>query len=172
MRILALLIIFFELSHALLEGVESVEARFKQRVHSSEGGAILYTGELYAKAPYYGLWKYQKPLHKEVYIHDKQVIIYEPELEQATFSTLQGSLDFLALLHGAKRDEKGVYRARIGEMEYQIFVDEAGNPEQIRFIDSLQNEVEILFESLRLNPPLERELFLFTPPAGTDIIRP
>ncbi|WP_277641804.1 LolA-like outer membrane lipoprotein chaperone [Wolinella succinogenes] len=171
MRIALLWVAFGALALAAFESIGSFRSEFVQTIRSEDGKIIEYRGRVYAKSPYYGLWKYEKPMEKEIYIVDKQVVIYEPALEQATVSSLQNSIDFMALLRESKRNSEGIYEATVFEQKYQILADEKGEPQKVFFIDKLHNEVQIIFKNAEINPVLEKEMFLFMPSGEIDLIR-
>lgn len=174
MRILNALFILLIASVSLFgafEDIRSFQSSFTQTITSNENKQILYKGRIYAKEPVHGLWIYDFPMKKEIYINDTQVIIYEPELEQATLTSIRDSIDFMALLRDAKPAGTGVYETVIFEQKYKILVDNDGNIKQILFTDKLQNDVRIDFIAPEINPSLDPQLFLFMPSGDVDIIR-
>ena len=171
MRWLLFFVGFYALALGAFEGISSYEARFVQRVFSEDGSTLEYQGKIYAKAPHYGLWVYEKPLLKEVYIAGDEVVVYEPFLEQATFSKLQDSLEFLSLLKSAKAKGEGIYEAEILGQKYEISSTKEGMPSEIVFFDKLGNRTEIVLSHSQKNIKLDDELFRFTPKEGIDLIR-
>ncbi|WP_104741286.1 LolA-like outer membrane lipoprotein chaperone [Helicobacter suis] len=150
----------------------TLSAHFKQEVLGKKPSPInpVYEGEVLAKAPFYAKWVYNKPTPKEVYMQNKQVIIYEPKLLQAIFTKLTKDLNFFAILQKAKLQKDGRYKAKINQTTYYLTL-EKGLPIQLDFIDNLQEKVRITFSDVRVNIPLGSALFEFTPPKGVDIIR-
>ena len=95
------------------------------------------------------LWKYKSPIPKEIYINKDSMIIYEPKLEQAIYSTLKENLDILTLIKKAKFIKENHYIAELLGQKYYLFFEE-GILKQISFVDAVGNSVEILFERNRL----------------------
>ncbi|CRF40607.1 LolA-like outer membrane lipoprotein chaperone [Helicobacter ailurogastricus] len=149
----------------------SFSAHFKQVVLGTTPSPInpTYEGQILAKAPFFAKWNYTKPSPKEVYMQDKQVIIYEPRLLQATYTKLDKALDFFAILKKAKLQKDGRYKAKINHTIYYLTLKD-GLPFKLNFTDKMQSHVEITFSGVRANIALEPALFQFTPPAGIDII--
>ncbi|SQH71630.1 outer-membrane lipoprotein carrier protein precursor [Helicobacter mustelae] len=149
-------------------GLISIEADFVQITHQGSQ-KLIYTGKLYAKNPSLAKWIYETPLKKTIYLNKKEAIIYEPMLEQATFTHLTKQVDFFAILHKATLGQDGKYHAKVGDAQYVLSF--AKNlPHKITFIDELQNKIEIILKNLKVNPTLSDGIFVFTPPNNIDII--
>ena len=73
------------------------KADFVQKIFKDKS-KITYKGKLLAKKPYYLLWHYTQPVEKKIYMIDREVVIEEPELEQAILTTMQSEMDFFTLL--------------------------------------------------------------------------
>lgn len=148
--------------------LESMQAYFTQKL-ISEDSVITYTGEFFALAPHFVLWKYQTPIPKEVYINGDSVVVYEPMLEQAIFSALKENIDVLNLIKQAKFIKENHYSAEILGQKYDLFFKE-GILRQIAFVDSVGNRVEISFENIQTNHKIDPKLFEFKPTSNLDIL--
>lgn len=149
--------------------IQTFEADFTQKLIAQDNSEIVYQGKIFAQSPDNVLWQYQKPIPKEVYIHSNEVIIYEPKLQQAIFSSLQEKLDIFALVNKAKKIKDNLYQAEVLEQKYNLIINE-GILEKITFIDALENKVIIQFDKIQINKPLKKELFVFEPKEGIDLI--
>ncbi|WP_104695345.1 LolA-like outer membrane lipoprotein chaperone [Helicobacter salomonis] len=166
-------IVVLSLSFVGLWGVnlnfQSFSAHFEQVV-LGEGPSPVYTGEIFAKMPDYAKWVYYKPLAKEIYMRDKKVVIYEPQLLQATLTSLDTSLDFFSILKKAKLQKDGRYKTKIKGTTYYLTLQN-NLPYLLEFTDKLHNKVKVTFSSVKTNIPLEDSIFVFTLPKGVDLIR-
>lgn len=149
--------------------IQSLEANFTQTLTSEDNHKIIYEGEIFLKSPKSALWKYNNPIIKEVYIEGNTLIIYEPKLEQATFSTLKEELNLLTLLKEAKQVDKNHYEAILSNQIYSIEL-KSDLPYIIRYKDELNNKVEIQLKNIKINALKNDNIFDFTPPSNIDII--
>ncbi len=156
---------------AEMANIETISSEFTQTIIEVGGKKIEYRGTLTAKAPYYGIWEYSKPIVKKVYVIEDRVIMIEPELEQVVFAGLKSSIDFMSLLKSAKKVAKNEYLAKYDDIEYKIYTKDDGVPHKLTFVDKLENNTEVLFKDTKINTPLEKELFLYSIPEGYDVIR-
>ncbi|PAF41644.1 LolA-like outer membrane lipoprotein chaperone [Helicobacter sp. 11S02596-1] len=152
------------------EGIKSFWADFVQSVATEDGGKIFYQGSIEAKVPDFAKWTYVKPLKKEIYINAQNVVIYEPNLYQATITHLEEKTDFFSIIKGAVLQKDGRYRSVIGKISYFLtFKDK--KPDLLEFQDEFGNEVSIKFKNVRLNIPLKDSDFVFVPGDNIDIIQ-
>ncbi|MDE5591598.1 MAG: LolA-like outer membrane lipoprotein chaperone, partial [Helicobacter sp.] len=119
------------------EGIKTFEARFIQTLTSQNGENIIYEGEVYFKIPNFALWKYTKPIPKEIYLHDNTSIVYEPKLQQAIISKLQENIDIFSLMRQAKKINENIYEAEVAGQVYNIKIKD-GIPQEINFLDTLE----------------------------------
>lgn len=66
--------------------IDSFESSFIQTITNDSNKKIEYFGKLYFKKPIKILWRYEKPIKKDIFITENRVTIIEPELEQITIS--------------------------------------------------------------------------------------
>jgi outer membrane lipoprotein carrier protein len=63
-------------------------------------------------------------------------------------------------------------RLEHGQVEHlDVWLDERSLVKRLKIIDHFGSVTELNFTSLRLNQPVDREVFKFTPPAGTEIVK-
>lgn len=151
------------------ENIKSFWADFVQNVSSENEGKISYEGNIEAKVPNLAKWTYLKPLKKEIYINAQNVIVYEPNLYQATITHLEEKADFLSIIKTAVLGKDGRYLSVIGKTSYFLtFKDK--KPYLLEFNDEFGNEVRIEFKNVRMNIPLKDSDFVFVPSYDIDII--
>ncbi|WP_304209168.1 LolA-like outer membrane lipoprotein chaperone [Helicobacter canis] len=148
------------------EHIKTLQANFTQRTVSQES-ILVYGGKLYIKAPSQVKWVYETPIQKEIYIETGKATIYEPALEQVSVGKTK--IDFLEILHKAKRQQDGSYTTDFEGTRYVLIVD-GDIPRKLTFTDEFDNVVEIALHNVRLNGALSDEIFVFVPPVGVDII--
>lgn len=154
----------------VFKNIKSFKADFIQTIKNSSNSNIEYKGEVFIKNSGKVLWKYKKPIIKNVYINENFVIIDEPELEQAIFTSLDSKINLIKLLNGAKKITTNKYKAKLYETEYEIVVKN-DKISKISYIDELENQVLITFSNIEQNIQLKDSLFKFTAPKYYDIIR-
>lgn len=170
MKIIATVFLIATFSFAAFENIQTFKADFTQRVIDVSGKEISYEGKMYAKAPFLVLWKYLKPIEKEIYIQRENMTVYESELEQATITMLKDSLDFMQVLKSAQKVKEDEYHTHYGDTEYIVMIQN-DLPHTITFKDKLENTVQIEFSKVKTNFEVSEDFFYFIPPENTDIIR-
>lgn len=147
------------------------QAKFTQNITNEQGKILRYSGELFIqKSPIQGLWTYQKPVPKSVYIFDKETIIYEPKLAQATYITQQDTLNINHILSSLQPLQNNRYKTTYNKTD--IYVDfENNKPSKITYKDSFDNTITLLFYEVKINEIINPQIFRFSPPANTDFIR-
>jgi outer membrane lipoprotein carrier protein len=64
-------------------------------------------------------------------------------------------------------------RVEHGQVEHlDVWIDDRSLVRKLRIIDHFGSVTELNFTNIRLNQPVDREIFKFTPPAGTEIVKP
>ncbi len=177
---IVMVLIFISAAHAksslalskeeeVLSHLESFSANFKQVLKSEK--PLVYHGVLKAKAPNWALWVYEKPLKKEIYMNDKEVVIYEPNLFQATITPLKDKTDFFTILKRLKKQDDGSFKTMINKTTYRL-VFKDGKPFSLEFKDEMNNLVTITFSQVEINPKIPTEIFVFKPKdENIDIVR-
>ncbi|GAA7708467.1 LolA-like outer membrane lipoprotein chaperone [Helicobacter pylori] len=175
-----MVLIFMSVAHAknpstlskeeeVLQHLQSFSANFKQVLKNEK--PLVYYGVLKAKAPNWALWVYEKPLKKEIYMNDKEVVIYEPNLFQATITPLKEKTDFFTILKHLKKQDDGSFKTTINKTTYRL-VFKDGKPFSLEFKDGMNNLVTITFSQAEINPTIANEIFIFKPKdENIDIVR-
>lgn len=156
----------FNIAYGYGEHIITLQASFTQRTMSQES-VLVYTGRLYIKAPSQAKWVYGTPIQKELYIEKGKTTIYEPSLEQVSVG--KTTIDFLEILHRAKKQQDGSYVTDFENTRYVLVVSN-DIPKKLTFTDEFDNVVEITLHDVHLNGVLGDEIFVFIPPVGVDII--
>lgn len=170
MKIISVWLLAFGFCFSLELGYSSLQCDFVQTVTNQKGKTVTYSGVLMAKKPEKALWIYKKPVQKEVYISIKDVVVYEPQLEQAIVHAKHSAFGLEEVLKNAKSLGGDRYGTVVDDMKI-TFVKKREFIENISYIDKLDNKVEISFLKFVKNPALEDKLFVFTPKPGIDILK-
>ncbi|MGL2596177.1 LolA-like outer membrane lipoprotein chaperone [Helicobacter pylori] len=177
---IVMVLIFMGVAHAknpptlskeeeILQNLQSFSAHFKQVLKNEK--PLVYYGILKAKAPNWALWVYEKPLKKEIYMNDKEVVVYEPNLFQATITPLKDKTDFFTILKQLKKQTDGSFQTTINKTTYRL-VFKDGKPFSLEFKDEMNNLVTITFSQAEINPKIPNEIFVFNPKdENIDIVR-
>jgi outer membrane lipoprotein carrier protein len=153
-----------------LTDIKSFKADFVQSVINESNKKIEYKGKLAIKENGKVLWRYQDPIIKNVYVDNNMVIVDEPELEQAIYTTLDKGINIVKLLKDAVKVDKNKYKSRLYNKDY-FLTFENNKIKKIEFKDELENRVTIKFSNIEENVKIDEKLFKFTPPEYYDIIR-
>jgi len=153
-----------------LENLKSFKANFIQKIANESNKVIKYEGEVFIKNNGRVLWKYQTPIIKNVYIINNIVIVDEPELEQAIYTTLEDNIDMIKLLKEAKKVAQNKYETKLYNTLYTIKTKE-DKIESLSYTDELENKVLISFENIEQNIELNDSIFNFLAPKDYDIIK-
>ncbi|VAX32363.1 hypothetical protein MNBD_NITROSPIRAE02-148 [hydrothermal vent metagenome] len=174
---------------AVYKNLRTLEGRFRQVTYIKDiDKEEIFEGIFYLKIPDRMRWKYTKGSTDEVYLTDKEMIIAQPSESQAFISSMDSyglsSSPLRILLDLDELENNFVLKSRTGHIFMtpkgkKTVVDSvelvlSGNEfplEKIRFLDRYGNKTEITLMDVKINRVLEDSLFLFTPSAGTVIIR-
>lgn len=177
---------------AFLQGLTSLEARFRQVLLDEHGKAVdESTGTVYLQRPGRFRWDYRAPFPQLIIADGERLWLYDPGLEQVTVraqaqalgstpaallastqpvdqefevSELDGRDDGNAWLALTPRDAASNFeRIRIG------FSEQGLHAMELR--DSFGQTTRIEFSDIRRNPELDAALFRFQPPPGVDVIQ-
>jgi len=164
MRIFWLLMMALSLHGATFETLSS---RFTQTVVSPEGTTLTYTGSVHANAKDQALWVYETPVEKKIYFSKTEVLILEPDLEQAITASLKQAHNLMGFLQEEQTQET---RIVVHEgVEYTVAFEQ-GLPATITYKDGLENKVTVTFSGTELNVALPIDLFIPSIPRHFDII--
>ncbi len=172
------------------DGLETLHARFEQRVISSDGAvAEGSSGEVWLQRPGLFRWEYGGDYPEQVVADGKNIWIHDEVLEQVTVKDQSDAAvnSPLSLL------------TDLSQLDAQFEVREVGGDDQVRLIelrsrtaeseferillglsedvlrmmimeDAFGLRTEIRFQQIERNPELNPQLFTFTPPESADVI--
>ena len=185
---------------ALADGVSSLRdffnntatmrAQFSQVVNDNKGRKVQEVdGIMQLQRPNKFRWDYKKPYEQQIVSDGKQVFLYDTELQQVTIRELSKSLGSspAALLAGGEAVEKSFTLKNATRKDGLIWVlalpkDKESGFERVllgfkadklrkmELYDSFNHITNITFDAVERNPTLQDATFLFTPPAGVDVV--
>ena len=185
---------------ALADGVSSLRdffnntatmrAQFSQVVNDKQGRKIQEVdGTMQLQRPNKFRWDYKKPYEQQIVSDGKQVFLYDAELQQVTIRELSKSLGSspAALLAGGEAVEKSFTLKNATRKDGLIWVlalpkdkdsgfervllgFKADKLRKMELYDSFNHITHITFDAVERNPTLQDATFLFTPPAGVDVV--
>ena len=144
------------------------KADFVQKIFKDDK-EITYKGKLLAKKPSFLLWSYTYPVSKKIYIVQNEVIIDEPELEQAIVTKTESQMDFFAILEKAIKIDNNTYQTTIEHVDYTLKFDK-NHLSSIIYEDAFANLVEITFSHQQSDIKIPSEKFIFVSPDDYDMI--
>ncbi|WP_187648396.1 LolA-like outer membrane lipoprotein chaperone [Nitrosophilus labii] len=169
MKIYITLFFIFTQLFAQIE-INSFKSEFIQTIKDSSKKNISYYGKIYFRKPLKILWRYEKPIKKDIYIIGEKVVIVEPELEQVTISKYSDVNNIINILKGAQKITKNLYKAKYNDQKFLIYLDNEGNLKKIKFKDRFEKDVEILFLNPKQNIDIEDNIFEIVIDPSFDII--
>ncbi len=168
--LLTVSIISSTLFSASLERLSTLESNFKQSIVNDQNSKITYSGKMYAtKQNNQALWEYNSPIEKSIYYKDGNIVIIEPELEQAIFAKLTKVPNVLQLLNSAKDIGNNQLVTTFNSIKYTITVD-GDKIKKITYKDEIQNSVTIEFNSQKSNQKISSSRFAYKIPLEYDIL--
>lgn len=153
-----------------LADFKTLRADFVQTVVNDLNKSIVYKGVVYLSAPSRARWDYKTPVEKSIYVDHDRVVVYEPDLFQATLMDAEEELDLFRAFRQAKPAGPGKYTADFRGSTLHI-TTENGLLQTIRFTDQVENEVTIRFSHHEKDLELDEALFIFRPGPEIDLIR-
>jgi outer membrane lipoprotein carrier protein len=150
--------------------LKSFHAAFEQEIVDENNKSIVYRGTLWAQRPDSALWQYREPVEKSIFVRGGEVVVIEPELEQAIVRRLNEDIDFLEILSRARKTGPGLYEAQYGSQTFRI-ATHGETIDSISYRDSFDNRVTITFSGQKQNTPIDREVFRVSIPPSYDIVR-
>ena len=172
------------------EQTQSLTAFFQQEVRSAEGDLLSSGhGDMSLLRPNFMRWNYREPEPLVLVSDGVDFWSYDPVLEQATVTRVEDALDGtpLSALLGSQvlgdlfavkhaRHQDGIdwimLQSRAGAARpVELLIGlRSGLLERLHFMDQFGQEVQVRFERVQVNPPLQPEFFSYRPPHGTDIL--
>lgn len=185
---------------ALADGVSSLRdffnntttmrAQFSQVVNDKKGQKIQEVdGTMQLQRPNKFRWDYKKPYEQQIVSDGKQVFLYDTELQQVTIRELSKSLGSspAALLAGGEAVEKSftlknatrkdgltwvlaLPKDKESGFDRVLLGFKADKLRKMELYDSFNHITHITFNEVERNPVLLDTTFLFTAPAGVDVV--
>ncbi len=175
--------------------IRTVHASFEQRIVGTDGAVQERSrGEVWIHRPDRFRWSYTEPYPQEIVANGQTLKFYDPEMEQITIRPFgrpgghtpsmvlagdgdlrryfelidQGQTDGIAWVELRPKEprEVGFRKARVGLASDPVRVV------RFDFQDRFGHWSRIHLHDIRINPPIESQRFQFTPPAGTEVLRP
>ena len=176
---------------AFSKDLDALRGRFVQRVFDADGNQREESsGSVALKAPRQFRWEYEQPFPQLIVADGDHVWIYDPDLEQVTvrvqsyeeqqsplavlidpgqlerqFNVAQaGAADGLEWVELTPKgeDDQGFRKARLGFSGAEL--------RRMQLEDALGQQTRIDFTDWRRNPSFAPDTFVFTPPAGVDVV--
>lgn len=171
-------------------GLDTFYATFEQRVLDRDGETQDASGgELWLSRPQLFRWEYHGDFPEVIVADGERVWIYDVTLEQVTVkdqSSLANDSPLTLLTDISRLDEQFEVR-ELGEYEGMALLElrsitadsefdrvllgiEDGELRMMAMEDAFGLRTEITFKETDRNPTLEKGLFQFEPPEGTDVV--
>lgn len=155
---------------ANLADLNTIESSFTQSITNEQHTKITYSGKMYAvKKDNQALWEYHKPIVKKIYYKAGNIVIIEPELEQAIFAKLNKVPNVLILLQNATQVSDHVFETTFNKIKYTIET-EKDHVKKIAYVDEIQNKVVIEFSDQTTNTKIDPSTFVFEIPEEYDVL--
>jgi outer membrane lipoprotein carrier protein len=171
-----------------LENTKSLSARFQQKLVDEYGGLMQQSaGTLDMQKPGKFRWDYILPYSQNIISNGKKIWMYDSELEQVNvlpYDQLKSSP--VNLLDNQKLDEQFVLESLpFTENQYWVRLTpkstesdfkkmlvglQNGKIKSMRFRDNFNQQTDIEFEQLVVNPKFKKDNFEFIAPEGTDVM--
>ena len=175
---------------AFAAGLRGLDGQFQQEVFDPQGRKKdASSGRVAMSAPHLFRWEYRQPYVQLIVADGKTVWVFDPDLKQVSRrpqGVEEASSPLAILLDPARLDrdfivkeggdadgmdwmtikprsaEAGFRSARIGFIRNQLL--------RMEYEDALGQRTEIQFSDWKRNPAFAAGTFVFTPPAGVDVI--
>jgi outer membrane lipoprotein carrier protein len=151
------------------ENLNTFSAHFVQTVQDEKKKVIKYSGEIKAKRPNMAMWNYTAPVKKEIYIKDQDLVVIEPEIEQAILKKVGNTIAFFEMLKNAKKIDNDTYKTKYEKLNITIHLKN-NKITSITYLDELENHVSIVFTNQMENQKIEDSLFKAKIPADYDVV--
>lgn len=173
-----------------LDNTKSMSARFQQKLVDQYGYLLQQSaGSLSMQRPGKFRWDYILPYPQNIISNGKKIWMYDSELEQVNVRPYEQVLasspvnlldknqkldiEFIVKAMPVSEDQEWVKlipkntESDFREMQVGLL---NGKIKTMRFIDNFNQQTEIGFEQLEVNPVFKADYFEFDAPQGTDII--
>ncbi|MCA1769792.1 MAG: outer membrane lipoprotein chaperone LolA [Halomonas sp.] len=175
----------------ILEPLQTFEARFEQHILDASGERLQEAhGQMWLARPGKFRWEVEAPYQQEVISDGEEVMLHDPDLEQATIQALDHRVTHTPalLLSGSANDLVDSYevtRQQQGSAETFILVPKLADTlfeeltmtfrgellTTLQMTDSTGQRTAIEFRDGQKNHAIDESRFDFEIPEGTDVIR-
>lgn len=175
----------------MLEPLETYEARFEQQILDASGERLQEArGQMWLARPGKFRWEVEAPYQQEVISDGEEVMLHDPDLEQATIQALDHRVTHTPalLLSGSASDLVDSYdvtRRQQGSAETFTLMPKSADTlfEELKMTfrgemlttlemtDSTGQRTAIEFRDAQMNHAIDDARFAFEIPDGTDVIR-
>ena len=172
-----------------LDNTQSLSAQFEQTL-SNEYNELMQqsVGELRMQRPGKFRWDYTKPYAQNIVSNGRKIWMYDAELEQVSvrpYEKLESSpvnlldnqqpLDTLFSLQDMPPEDaqdwvKLIPRKADSDFQQMLVGLHKGHIKTMRLLDNFNQQTEIIFTELSINPSFKADIFEFTAPQGADIM--
>jgi len=170
--------------------LDRFQAEFTQTVKSQDGRIQDQTqGQVWLQSPDKLRWVYSGEFPEIIVADGKNIWIYDESLEQVTVKPQsdQATDSPLMVLADVSQLDTQFQVTELGEFEDLLLLElksldseseferillglDASGIRMMAMEDNFGQRTEIYFENMLINPPADPNLFLFTPPEGTDVV--
>ncbi len=174
---------------AFLSSAKSITANFKQVLINEAGDPFQSsTGLFYLQRPGKFRWDYTKPFQQQIISTSGKVWFYDTDLEQVTIKKLDESVGSTPALllsgdvplennytieqqgsEGSMIWVKLVPKGQDSTFKYVLIGLEKGVLSGMQLNDNFGQLTRIYFSNLKVNAPIESNLFEFNAPKGVDV---
>jgi outer membrane lipoprotein carrier protein len=170
----------------LLRNINSMQGAFLQTSYNAQGKTVKnIVGIMAMQRPNKFRWDISQPRAQLVVADGKKIWVYNPALKQVTVDSLEKNLaNTPALLLNAtaaritsyfrvaKQGEWYFLQAKSNKVMFEkiYFRFEGKKLVEMRLQDSLGQQAILQFNDLKINVPLNQNLFRFSPPKDVDVV--
>ena len=170
--------------------LDRFQAEFTQTVKSQDGRIQDQSqGQVWLQSPDKLRWVYTGDFPEVIVADGQNIWIYDESLEQVTVKpqSEQTNNTPLMILGDVSQLDEQFQVTELGEFEGMLLLElksldteseferillglTPGSVRKMTMEDAFGQRTEIRFEKILMNPPAEPELFMFSPPEGTDVV--
>ena len=172
---------------SILASIKSLEGRFVQYEFGEEATELrTLNGRFSMTRPLKLFWEIDAPYSQTLVIDGKDIYIYDKDLNQVIirpldkenlppFFFLEGNEDILATMDISQPDDDAPYffltRLDASQPEEFFIHFEDGLPYELHWKTPLKQKIVFIFEEMKRNPRIRKNLFNFRIPRGAEVIK-
>lgn len=179
-----------DVMHRFLDGLESLDARFMQTVHTDNGVLGPMSGHLYVARPGRFRWDYDGDEGQLIVADGKRVWLLDRKLEQVSHQSQDRALRGTPALLLVSGDAVEDYFTPVdgGELDGMMWVEMVPKDEESQFnlvrvafdgdqlariemLDKFGQFTEFVLSDVQRNAKVDDDLFDFKPPPGWDVFQ-